>query len=234
VLAPVGRYTDAFLGRLVQDFLQKPGYLAIDLSKLEPHVVGPHTPDLARPVSAMKQAVIDEGYPAVLSSALVGSCTNSSYEDIGRAAHVARQATAAGLRVKTPLLITPGSEQVREHVVVEHDVEGGVRLRQPARVAEFRRHAFQRGRVLDVHRHRVHDVYAIPERGEPLRVHTGRAADVQDRRGRRRQMREQDLFRPFELEHSRAGMQPGPLDAPGVVLDETRIDRHAATTDARA
>ena len=60
-----------------------------------------------------------EGYPAEISAALVGSCTNSSYEDIGRAAHVARQASAAGLRVKTPLIITPGSEQVR--ATIERD-----------------------------------------------------------------------------------------------------------------
>jgi aconitate hydratase len=93
--------------------------IEIDLDTLEPHIVGPHTPDLARPVSAMAAAVVAEGYPAELSSALVGSCTNSSYEDIGRAAHVARQAAAAGLRVRTPLLITPGSEQVR--ATIERD-----------------------------------------------------------------------------------------------------------------
>jgi aconitate hydratase len=87
--------------------------IEIDLDRLEPHIVGPHTPDLARPVSAMAAAVETEQYPPRLTSALVGSCTNSSYEDIGRAAHVARQAAAAGLRVQTPLLITPGSEQVR-------------------------------------------------------------------------------------------------------------------------
>src|SRR5437016_4695432 len=81
----------------------------IDLDALEPHLVGPHTPDLDRPISELKQAAEAEGYPVELSWALVGSCTNSSYEDIGRAAHVARQARAAGLRVKTPLLITPGS-----------------------------------------------------------------------------------------------------------------------------
>src|SRR6185436_16495926 len=85
----------------------------IDLDELEPHLVGPHTPDLDRPISDVKQAAIEEGYPLDISYALVGSCTNSSYEDIGRAAHVARQAKAAGLRVKSPLLITPGSEQVR-------------------------------------------------------------------------------------------------------------------------
>jgi aconitate hydratase len=91
----------------------------IDLSKLEPHVVGPHTPDLARPVSELAAAVAKEGYPAVLKAALVGSCTNSSYEDIGRAAHVARQASAAGLKVKTPLLITPGSDQI--HATIARD-----------------------------------------------------------------------------------------------------------------
>jgi aconitate hydratase len=93
--------------------------IEIDLDTLEPHVVGPHTPDLARPVSAMAEAVDKEGYPAEPTYALVGSCTNSSYEDIGRAAHVARQASAAGLRVQTPLLITPGSEQVR--ATIERD-----------------------------------------------------------------------------------------------------------------
>ena len=91
----------------------------IDLSALEPHLVGPHTPDLDRPISEVRAAVESEGYPAEISAALVGSCTNSSYEDIGRAANIARQASAAGLRVKTPLLITPGSEQVR--ATIERD-----------------------------------------------------------------------------------------------------------------
>lgn len=91
----------------------------IDLDELEPHLVGPHTPDLDRPISDVKQAAQDEGYPLDISYALVGSCTNSSYEDIGRAAHVARQAHAAGLKVKSPLLVTPGSEQVR--ATIERD-----------------------------------------------------------------------------------------------------------------
>src|SRR5439155_5404647 len=65
------------------------------------------------------RAAAEEGYPVGIRSALVGSCTNSSYEDIGRAANVARQASAHGLRVKTPLLITPGSEQVR--ATIERD-----------------------------------------------------------------------------------------------------------------
>ncbi|MGZ4796997.1 MAG: aconitase family protein, partial [Acidimicrobiia bacterium] len=93
--------------------------IEIDLGELEPHLVGPHTPDLDRPISEVRAAVESEGYPAEISAALVGSCTNSSYEDIGRAANVARQAAAAGLRVRTPLLITPGSEQVR--ATIERD-----------------------------------------------------------------------------------------------------------------
>jgi aconitate hydratase len=93
--------------------------IEIDLDRLEPHLVGPHTPDLARPVSRMKQDVSEQGYPDEISSALIGSCTNSSYEDMGRAAHVARQAARAGLRVKTPLLVTPGSECV--HRTIQRD-----------------------------------------------------------------------------------------------------------------
>jgi aconitate hydratase len=91
----------------------------VNLSELEPHLVGPGTPDLDRPISEVAAAVVREGYPVEISAALVGSCTNSSYEDIGRAAHVARQAKAAGLMIKTPLLITPGSEQVR--ATIERD-----------------------------------------------------------------------------------------------------------------
>jgi aconitate hydratase len=91
----------------------------IDLSQLEPHVVGPHTPDLARPVSKLPQDVRAQHYPAELKAALIGSCTNSSYEDIGRAAHIARQARARGLKARVPLLVTPGSEQVR--ATIERD-----------------------------------------------------------------------------------------------------------------
>ena len=93
--------------------------LEIDLSALEPHIVGPHTPDLARPVSAIASEARAEGWPLTLSQACVGSCTNSSYEDISRAASVARQASGHGLRARTPLLVTPGSEQVR--ATIERD-----------------------------------------------------------------------------------------------------------------
>jgi aconitate hydratase len=93
--------------------------LELDLSTLEPHVNGPHTPDLAHPVSRLGADAKEAGWPLRISSALVGSCTNSSYEDITRAASLARQASAKGLRAKTPLLITPGSEQVR--ATIERD-----------------------------------------------------------------------------------------------------------------
>ncbi|MDX1658176.1 MAG: aconitate hydratase [Nitriliruptorales bacterium] len=93
--------------------------IEIDLDALEPHLVGPHTPDLARPVSAMKKEAAAKDYPVELSAALVGSCTNSSYEDISRAASIARHGQQHGLAARTDLLITPGSEQVR--ATIERD-----------------------------------------------------------------------------------------------------------------
>jgi aconitate hydratase len=93
--------------------------IEIDLSTLQPLINGPHTPDLARPVSKVGADAKLNGWPLEVSSALIGSCTNSSYEDITRAASIARQAAARGLTAKTPLLITPGSEQVR--ATIERD-----------------------------------------------------------------------------------------------------------------
>ena len=91
----------------------------IDLSRLEPQIVGPHTPDLARPVSAMAKEVEDKGYVDQISDSLIGSCTNSSYEDMGRATDVAEQARAHGMKISVPLLVTPGSEQIR--ATIERD-----------------------------------------------------------------------------------------------------------------
>lgn len=91
----------------------------INLSELEPQLVGPHTPDLARTVSMMRADAEKNGYPMEVSAALIGSCTNSSYEDIGRAAHIARQAKAKGMKAKIPFMVTPGSEQVR--ATIERD-----------------------------------------------------------------------------------------------------------------
>ena len=93
----------------------------IDLSKLEPHVVGPHSPDRARPISVMAGEVADESNAFIdqISAALIGSCTNSSYEDMSRTADVAEQARAHGLKASTSLMVTPGSEQVR--ATIERD-----------------------------------------------------------------------------------------------------------------
>jgi aconitate hydratase len=84
----------------------------VDLSQLEPHVVGPHTPDLARPISKLAAEAKEKGYPVQLKAALIGSCTNSSYEDISRSAHIAQQGLKAGLKAKTSFLVSPGSERI--------------------------------------------------------------------------------------------------------------------------
>ena len=93
--------------------------IEIDLSKLEPHVVGPHTPDLARPISQLAEDVKKNDYLDNISVALIGSCTNSSYEDMSRAANLAKQAQSKGIKAKIPLLVTPGSEQIR--ATIERD-----------------------------------------------------------------------------------------------------------------
>ena len=93
--------------------------IEIDLSTLSPHINGPHTPDLAREVGALGEEAKANGWPSTISAALIGSCTNSSYEDITRAASIAREAAANGLTAKSKLLITPGSEQVR--ATIERD-----------------------------------------------------------------------------------------------------------------
>ena len=87
--------------------------IEIDLSMLEPHIVGPHTPDLARPISKLSNDVQSNQYVDPISVALIGSCTNSSYEDMSRAASLAEQAKSKGIKAKIPLLVTPGSEQIR-------------------------------------------------------------------------------------------------------------------------
>ena len=87
--------------------------IEIDLNTLEPHINGPYTPDLAWPISQFAQAVRDNGYPAKLEVGLIGSCTNSSYEDLDRAASVARQAGEKNIKAKAEFTITPGSELIR-------------------------------------------------------------------------------------------------------------------------
>jgi len=93
--------------------------IEINLSELEPHLNGPFTPDKAWPISKMKEAVLSENFPDKVSVGLIGSCTNSSYEDIDRSASIAKQAVAKGLKTKAQYTITPGSEQVR--ATIERD-----------------------------------------------------------------------------------------------------------------
>ena len=90
--------------------------IEIDLSTLEPHVVGPHTPDLARPISKLSDEIDSNDYIDKISVALIGSCTNSSYEDMSRSSSVAKQAETHGIKAKIPLLVTPGSEQIRSTI----------------------------------------------------------------------------------------------------------------------
>ena len=109
---------------LIKKYLHNPEkyydqVIEINLSELEPHLNGPFTPDKAWPISKMKEAVKSENYPDKVSVGLIGSCTNSSYEDIDRSASIAKQALAKGLKAKSQFTITPGSEQVR--ATIERD-----------------------------------------------------------------------------------------------------------------
>lgn len=95
----------------------------IDLDGLEPYVVGPHTPDLARPISQLGADVKDNNWPDNFRVALIGSCTNSSYEDMTRAANVARQGQKHGLKAVSGFLITPGSEQIHQTIKRDGQLE---------------------------------------------------------------------------------------------------------------
>ena len=88
-------------------------YITINLSSLEPHINGPFTPDLSTPLSQFKKAVETNQWPETFGAGLIGSCTNSSYQDMTRAEDLVKQASAAGLRPKADFFVTPGSEQIR-------------------------------------------------------------------------------------------------------------------------
>lgn len=88
-------------------------YIEIDLSSLEPYINGPFSPDIAHPLSEFAGFVKENGFPEKVETGLIGSCTNSSYEDLSRAAFVARQAVKSDIEIRTELLVNPGSEQVR-------------------------------------------------------------------------------------------------------------------------
>lgn len=103
-----------------------------DLSTLEPHINGPFTPDLSYPISQFKDAVLASDWPTEISASLIGSYTNSSYEDLSRSASLAKQATDAGLKTKLPFFVAPGSEEIRKTVerdgVFDDLREGGATL----------------------------------------------------------------------------------------------------------
>ncbi|MBI4247299.1 MAG: aconitate hydratase [Candidatus Rokubacteria bacterium] len=88
----------------------------INLDELEPHINGPHSPDRGRPIGKLAAEARQNGWPVQITNTLIGSCTNSSYEDMQRAAHIATQATRAGLKAKVPFLVTPGSERIYQTI----------------------------------------------------------------------------------------------------------------------
>lgn len=125
-LAATGRQEIANEAQAVQSELltadegcQYDQIVEIDLSTLEPHVNGPFTPDLATPISLLGETAKKNGWPLEVKDGLIGSCTNSSYEDMGRVASIIKQATAHGLKSKGTFYITPGSEQIR--ATIERD-----------------------------------------------------------------------------------------------------------------
>lgn len=105
--------------------------IEIDLSSLEPYINGPFTPDAAQPISEFAEVVRSKGYPRKMEVGLIGSCTNSSYEDMGRAASVARQAVEKGLETKAEFIVNPGSQQVlrtaeRDGIIADFEAIGAV------------------------------------------------------------------------------------------------------------
>jgi aconitate hydratase len=124
----------------------------IDLDTLEPHINGPFTPDLAWPLSKFAQAVREKGYPEELKVGLIGSCTNSSYEDMARSAHVAQQALDHGLQTKAEFTVTPGSEQIRATIARDGQLAtfekvGGVVLANACGpcIGQWKRHKVTKG-----------------------------------------------------------------------------------------
>ena len=97
--------------------------IEINLSELEPHINGPFTPDLATPISKFSEAVKANGWPEELKVGLIGSCTNSSYEDMSRAASIARDALDHGIKAKATFTVTPGSEQIRATIARDGQLE---------------------------------------------------------------------------------------------------------------
>jgi len=120
----IAKYAQAFQHNLKADNnAEYDEHIEINLSELEPHINGPFTPDLATPISKFASEVKKNNWPSELKVALIGSCTNSSYEDMSRSASIAKEAAQHGLDVKSKFTITPGSEQVR--ATIERDGQIG-------------------------------------------------------------------------------------------------------------
>ncbi len=126
--------------------------IEINLSELEPYINGPYTPDLAWPISEFKDAVKEKGYPQELKVALIGSCTNSSYEDMERASSIAEQAIEKGLKIKSEFVVTPGSEQIRATIERDGQIEkftqiGGMVLANACGpcIGQWKRHDVKEG-----------------------------------------------------------------------------------------
>lgn len=130
----IRKYAESFQHNLRSDVgAEYDQVIEINLSELEPHINGPYTPDLATPLSKFAAAVKANDWPAKLSVGLIGSCTNSSYEDMSRSASIAQEALDHGLVAKAGFTITPGSEQIRATIARDGQMEtlekvGGVVL----------------------------------------------------------------------------------------------------------
>ena len=120
----IGDFARAFQHELREDEGAEYDQLVeINLSELEPHINGPFTPDLATPISKFKDAVATNKWPEELKVGLIGSCTNSSYEDMSRAASIARDALDHGIKAKSTFTVTPGSEQIRATIARDGQLE---------------------------------------------------------------------------------------------------------------
>src|SRR5438128_7721404 len=141
--ADLAALAEEFRGHLVADpeIADNPAafydeLVEINLDTLEPHIVGPHSPDRGRPISRLGGEARQNAWPAQITNALIGSCTNSSYEDMRRAAHVAMQGLKAGLKAKAKFLVTPGSDRIyqtikRDGLIETFETIGGTVLANP-------------------------------------------------------------------------------------------------------
>ena len=128
--------------------------ISIDLDELEPHIVGPHSPDIIHPISTLSTTAKKEKWPLKFSAALIGSCTNSSYEDIGRASQIAEQAKTEGLKMPQQFLVTPGSNQIQKTIERDGHMQllesiGGTVLANACGpcIGQWKREDFKKGEV---------------------------------------------------------------------------------------